>query len=118
MSNVVFTDIQNIPGGAFASYTQAQIETAIARAERRINAAFWGNLEDDGVFYLTAHIMAVEDPTNAASGGSIRRQQAGPLEKEFQHISWSADWYNATSYGREYKALLSTLRYKATPRAI
>lgn len=115
---VVWTTIRDTPGGAFSAYTQTEIEDAIAKAERRINSGYWGTLEDDGVQYLASHLLAVQDPTSSVAGGSVKRQKVGPMEKEFQSVAWSADWYNATSYGREYAALRETLRYKATPRAI
>lgn len=115
---VVWTTIRDTPGGAFSSYTQTEIEDAIAQAGRRIDSTYWGALEDDGVRYLASHLLAVQDPGNAAAGGSVKRQRAGPLEKEFQAIAWSGDWYNVTPYGREYKAIQMGLRYKASPRAI
>ena len=115
---VTWTQVRDLPGGAFSSYTQTEIEAAMARAGRRINSAYWDTLEDDGVLYLTAHLIATEDTTNAAAGGSLKKVKAGPLEKEYQNIMWSAKWYNTTPYGREYHELRETLRHKATGRTI
>lgn len=45
----------------FPEYTGAPtplVERCIAEAERRTSAAVWGDLEDDGVRYLAAHLLA------------------------------------------------------------
>ena len=115
---VVWTDIRDMPGGVFSGYTQTQIERVIVQAGRRINSGYWGDLEDDGITYLAAHLLVMQDPSNKAAGGAVRRHKMGPFEKEFQTTSYGPEWYNSTSYGREYHTLLMLNRHKAGPRAV
>lgn len=115
---VAWTEVRDTPGGAFTGYTQTQIERYLAQAGRRINTDFWGALADDAQRLLASHLLVSADPDNKAAGGAVRRQKMGPFEKEYQAIAWSPDWYNSTTYGREYKAVQKGLRYKAGPRAI
>ena len=43
----------------FADVTPTDIDFKIADAVGRINAAVWGDLTDQGVKYLTCHLLAV-----------------------------------------------------------
>lgn len=109
---VAWTDITALPTAIFSSLNQTQIEVAIGRAQRRMNEGFWGELYDDGVVYLTAHILVM----TMDGMQNVVEQQAGPMRKRGQAPPWSPKWYNGSKWGREYHALLQTLA--RGPRAI
>jgi hypothetical protein len=42
------------------------VEVKLAEARRRVNTAVWGALADDGVSYLTAHLMTAQPAGESA----------------------------------------------------
>jgi hypothetical protein len=66
------------------------VEVKLAEARRRVNTAVWGALADDGVSYLTAHLMT------AQPAGESARKAGGGGATQFN---------NESSYFREYERL-------------
>lgn len=100
---VVWTDIRDLPSGEFSTLTQGQIDPFIARAKRRVNEGHWGDQYDDGVMYMTAHLLALSRRPSSAAGvvvsetvGSMSRSYAAPT---------SGDLMQSTSYGQVFADL-------------
>lgn len=56
----------------FAAIDDAVIQAFIDTAERRTNRSAWGATVDDGVIYLTAHLMLLSDVLGlGGSGGGL-----------------------------------------------
>ena len=66
------------------------IEAKLAEARRRINAAVWGALEDDGVSYLTAHLLtaqpAGESARKASGGGATSFNEESTYYREYVRL--------------------------------
>lgn len=63
----------------FADAPESLIEAKLAAAKRRINSDVWGTLEDDGVRYLTAHLLSVHP------AGESARKARRDGETEYYH---------------------------------
>lgn len=110
----VYTDVQAL-NPAFAALTQDQIDPWIERATRRCNATYFGDLYDDAVCYLAAHLCAVSRLRNAGATGAVSSATVGPLSASFAVGSSVAvpAQYAATQWGVEYYALLTARRFMA-----
>lgn len=68
----------------------------------------WGNVRDIGIYYLTAHNLAVSIKTSSGNVGGI--SQVASRAVEGVSISYnnktadnnSEDYYSSTSYGKRY----------------
>lgn len=111
---ITYLDIQAL-ASEFASLSQIRIDPFIARAQRRLNTSFWGSLYDDGVTYLAAHLLASALPPSDKVGGGVVSETAGPVSRSKASVTWTGipAEYAGTSWGREYYALLKSLRYQA-----
>jgi hypothetical protein len=77
---------------AFRNTDRPRVEVKIAEAKRQVDEAVWGELTDDGVGYLAAHLLAI------MPGGEHARlipRNAKPVRGEA-----------LTTYEREYKRLM------------
>lgn len=77
---------------AFKKTARETVEVKIAEAERQIDRAVWGELADDGIGYLAAHLLAM------MPGGEHARlipRNAKPVRGEA-----------LTTYERQYKRLV------------
>ncbi len=106
---VVYTDVQEL-ATEFASLSQSRIESFIERAERRLNSDFWGDLYDDAVLYMTAHMLRLASGTG--SGGAVTSESAGALSRSYAVPTGCPPQYASSPYGVEYWAMLQGLRYK------
>lgn len=111
---VTYLDIQAL-ASEFACLSQIRIDPFIARSQRRLNAAFWGALYDDGVTYLAAHLLASAQPPSDKVGGGVTSEAAGPVSRSKAAVSFQGipAEYAGTAWGREYYSLLKSLRFQA-----
>lgn len=95
---------------AFASMTDEAIAPFIARTVPYFNVARWGDFYSEGVAYLTAHFIVMNNGTAAAgitvpsandfvakSVGGVSASRSAELVAEAAH-----DPFMRTSYGQEY----------------
>jgi hypothetical protein len=111
---VTYLDIQAL-ASEFANLSQIRIDPFIARAQRRVNATFWGDLADDGVTYLAAHLLALAQPPSDKVGGGITSETAGPVSRSRAAPTRTGipSEYAGSTWGCEYYAMLKSLRYQS-----
>lgn len=94
----------------FDSLTDATIDVYIAQAQRCVSETAWGSRYDDGVTYLTAHLLAMFalDSTTSGASGAVKRKKAGVNDLEVEYAvsdSGESDSLMSTKYGRHYVSL-------------
>ena len=109
---VVYTDVQAL-SAQFASLSQPRIDPFIARAQRQMNADYWGALYDDGVLYLAAHLLA-EAERRSGQHGAITSMSADGVAASFAAPAAGTlpAQFASTQWGTQYYGLLQSLRYK------
>lgn len=106
----------------FENLSDAKIDRWLAQAERRINTTQWGEKADDGLLWLTAHLLKIQcDIATAASGGTgspsgpVSSKKVGDLSVTysapvFTTFRKATDRFLAsTTYGQYYLDLKSTV---------
>ena len=93
----------------FQSLPAARIDLFIDQAEKRVSSEAWGDTSDDGISYLTAHLLSTfgvggpldnSGPTTAEQVGDISRSMAvGDMFINSQ--------YGTTPYGRTFLEMRS-----------
>lgn len=98
----------------FESVDSATVEVYLAEASRSHNVTQWGAKSDDGLSYLTAHLMAMFLPGyeygNAA--GPVSSEREGQVQVSYaisDQLKNASGDYGATKYGRRYLSLLNTI---------
>jgi hypothetical protein len=95
----------------FASEADATIQVHIDRAELRLHLGTWGDLYDEGLYYLTAHYLskaletAAGGGTGAGASGALTSKKIGDVALTFgSHSSSSGleSYYLSTPYGQEF----------------
>jgi hypothetical protein len=103
---VTAADIQGMLSGEFASLSAGTINPFIAEAERQLSISRWDALYDDGVRYLTAHLIATQSLGASAPSGPVTSESAGPLSRSYAAAAtWSPDGLDSTVYGRRFLEL-------------
>ena len=116
-TTITYTDLQDL-SCEFKSLSGPLITRFIGQAERRIDESFFGDLYDDAVMYLTAHLLSVVSGGSAAIAGPITSKTAGSLSIGYGSSTLSDSKYGSTSWGREFQALMDTQAYKSSMRVI
>ena len=106
-----FKDIFDV----FSSLSDAKVNTFIGFAEARIDADVFGDLYDQALAYLTAHLLAVSSQAEAFAAGGVgpvTSQTVGPLSRSFAAASGyvktsSPSDYSMTPYGQHFLTLLN-----------
>lgn len=80
----------------FGEQPQAVIEGALAEATRSTDAQVWGTFQDDGILYLTAHLLAARTVQLGLQIGSPAGSPTGM-------------GLDSTLHGQEYRRLLDSL---------
>jgi hypothetical protein len=108
--SVTASDIRDLPSGEFSSLTDAVINRFLAEAGREVNASVWGDRYDDGILYLTAHLLAFAKKGATGAAGPVTSETAGPLSISYGGAATASDAALAsTSYGRRYLEIAHTL---------
>ncbi len=92
----------------FAAVADARVDIFIAQAETRTNRANWGNKADDGVIYLTAHLLKLDDLQGEAPAGPVSARRVRDVSWAFANPT-STEGLDSTAWGRRYKELKSTI---------
>lgn len=92
----------------FSTVDPDRITRLLTRAAARCDQTYFGLLWPDAVCYLAAHILALATPGSESNGGGVTSKSADGLSISFGTLMWSARWYNATTYGREWYALVKS----------
>jgi hypothetical protein len=86
----------------------------LAEATRYINTTQWGGKADDGLAYLTAHLISIfEAEAIAASepgAGPIKSEREGSVAVTYAIAeAFTKDGMGSTKYGRRYREILGTI---------
>lgn len=99
---ITATDIKD-KWDEFDATSATRIDAAIAEADRRVNATQWGSRADDGLKYLTAHILKHEKLGDGLPAGALSSKRVGPISASIQTVDlFSKSALGATSYGRYF----------------
>lgn len=79
------------------------------QAERRINLVQWGEKADDGILWLTAHLLKLYQQIKAgafAKAGPISEKKVGDLSIKFAIPgTLKHSWLSSTTYGQYFQDL-------------
>ena len=104
---ITSTDIKD-KWDEFDALSTAKITAAIAEAGRRVNTTQWGSRADDGLKYLTAHILKHEKLGDGLPAGAMISKSVGPVSASIQAVDlFGKSTLGATSYGRYFLELQS-----------
>lgn len=96
---------------AFAATDDARIELFFDIAKQSMSEPFWGSLYDTGVYYLTAHLIAMADRGASGAAGPVTSEKVGDLARGYASPI-KAGWFDdlmATPYGTGFKRLRSQI---------
>lgn len=82
---ITLTDIQARFPGAFDAVTDVQASLVIAEATREIVEDVWGESYDDGLLYLSAHLLTLfaASPGVGGGGGPVSSRRVGDVAVTF-----------------------------------
>ncbi len=87
----------------FEAISNATVSRFITKAECRVNRMEWGKKADDGVGYLTAHLLKRLAQGDGAASGPVASEKVGDIAVSY---GVSDDFKNrelaSTVYGRQY----------------
>lgn len=83
--------------------TPAVINFFISMAQRRISPLVWGVYNDDGVNFLTAHLLTMKN--RKGTPGNPSMEKVGDVQAEYVGFTNSRTALTSTSYGVEYLEL-------------
>jgi hypothetical protein len=97
-----FTEFKNIAA--------SDIQAAIDEAGRRVNTTVWGNKADDGITWLTGHLLVVFKKGSKMQAGPVTSKKVSKLSLTFATgAALTNEILGATAFGREYIALRGTI---------
>lgn len=98
----------------FDTLSDAFIERWLDQASRRVNDTQWGEKADDGVLWLTAHLLKLQCQISGgatAAAGPISQKRVGDLSVTYALPKGrlSESFLASTTYGQYYLDLLRTI---------
>lgn len=90
----------------FESLSSTKRDLIAAETAKCFNEAVWGEKIEMGHVYLTAHTFKMAQ--RRGTGGAIASEKVGDLSRSYAQPQ-NSDEFDQTSYGKEYKRLLSQL---------
>lgn len=114
---VVTVDSFRIRFPQFESQSDARIELMISDAAKQVGESYWGDLYNQGVSYLAAHLLATEMQAFGGSGSinggahALASRRVGDVSVSFavSNQDHQSSFYNSTIYGQKYLTLLKSL---------
>lgn len=89
-----------------ASVLDDRVSLFIAMAERRVSRDAWGSRADDGVSYLTAHLLTQSAAGAKAKAGPVASVSVGEVSQSYAVSGAVTETsLGATPYGREFLEL-------------
>lgn len=96
----------------FASVDDAIVERWLAEATRHHNITQWGLKSDDGLIYLTAHLLAsfAQGGFDEPGAGPVTSEREGQVAVSYKVSSvFTEDEFGSTKYGRRYASIRKTV---------
>ena len=101
---VTAADVKEI-ATEFAAVADSRVDLFIAQAERRTNRTNWGAKADDGIIYLIAHLLKLDEDQGAAAAGPIVARRVHDVSWAYGKTSGGGDNFDSTAWGRRYKEI-------------
>ena len=100
-----------------ACLPDATIERWLDEAVRGLNVTQWGPKYDDGLAYMTAHLIVTFEAENLGGGepgaGPVTSEKEGPVSYSISPLviagMFRKDSFGGTKYGRRYRELLGSI---------
>jgi hypothetical protein len=91
----------------FSSVPDSRISDFIAEAGRLVSIPQWGQTRaDDGILYLTAHLLAFDASGGGLAGGAVQSRTVGDVSESYAvGDAFSGSVLGATAYGRHFLEL-------------
>lgn len=90
----------------FDGCSDTAVERWLAHAARRVNETQWAGMYDDGVLWLTAHLLKVNANLSVglqAGTGAVKSQRVGDLSVTFEVPQrMSQSFLASTTYGQYF----------------
>ena len=96
----------------FASVDDAVVERWLAEATRHHSTTQWGPKSDDGLIYLTAHLITSfsVDGGDEPGAGPVTSEREGQVAVAYKISSvFTEDEFGSTKYGRRYASIRKTV---------
>jgi len=99
----------------FTSIADARIELFIEDAVLVLNEVNWGTKYDLGLYYLTAHYLALGEKSsvgNSGSNGQVASKAVDGTSISYNNATLTGvddSYYSSTSYGQRYLQLRKSL---------
>lgn len=97
--------------------SDARVQLFLDDASMQINASLWGAKTDLGIYYLAAHLLAIDNATGMTGGtfGPVTSEAVGQVSRSYASngTPGHASEFGATKYGMNYYRLWRTV--PATP---
>ncbi len=92
----------------FEALANGTVSRFIGKAEIRVNRTQWGVKADDGIGFLTAHLLTRREEGDGAASGPVVSDRVGDIATSY---AVSEDFKDrelaSTAYGRQYLDLQS-----------
>lgn len=104
----------------FSAESDSRIQVFIDDSVVLLNSVYWGTKYDLGLYYLTAHYLALANKSEAGSitsNGQISSRSVDGASVGYSHptpANESDAYYASTSYGQRYLALRRNLGVPAS----
>lgn len=85
-----------------ADVPDEKVERFIGMAERSVSRDAWGARADDGVSYLTAHLLTQSGKGAGAAPGPVASVSVGEVSQSYAVSADLQGSLGATHYGREF----------------
>jgi hypothetical protein len=108
---ITLTDIQTRFPGAFDAVTEGQASLVIDEAAREIVEDVWGDSYDDGILYLSAHLLTlfVVSQGVGGGGGPVSSRQVGDVSVTFATARSASEiasgQFGSTLFGQRFLQL-------------
>ena len=96
----------------FAEVSSTRIQIFLDFAAQQMNATAWGVKYDQGLIYLTGHLLKLdaEAATGGGAAGPVTAEAVGQVSASYQvGESFSNSEFGSTVYGRRYLELSRTV---------
>jgi hypothetical protein len=98
----------------FSAISDARVELFLDDAALQINIGAWGLKADLGIYWLTAHMLALDTAAGTTGGtyGPVTSESVGQVSRSYASggsYSGTSSEYGATKYGVNYYRLWRTI---------
>lgn len=90
----------------FATVADVDVEAFLEDAALELHASAWGALYDRAQALVAAHLVALANPSLAASVGPVASESVGGVSRSYAVTAVAAGRWGTTRFGLEYLRLM------------